>query len=97
MDNARIHHHRSATEFLNENNINPIFLPSSALELNPIENCFGVLKSRYRRRGVVLGEGQMKRRIKIVIDQMNDELDVQTFYDHMPHFVEMGMNHQPFN
>ena len=39
----------------------------------------------------------MKRRIKIVIDQMNDELDVQNFYDHMRHFVEMAMNRQPFN
>ena len=42
-------------------------------------------------------EGQMKRRIKNIIDQMNDDLDVQMFYDHMRRFVRMAMNRQPFN
>ena len=97
MDNARIHHARATTAFLHENNINHIFLPPYSPELNPIENVFGVLKARYRRRGVVHSEGQMKRRIKIVIDQMNEDLDVQTFYDHMRRFVERAMNRQPFN
>ena len=97
MDNARIHHARSATAFLHENNINHVFLPPYSPELNPIENVFGVLKARYRRRGVVHSEGQMKRRIKNIIDQMNDDLDVQTFYDHMRRFVQMAMNRQPFN
>ena len=97
MDNARIHHARATTAFLHENNINHIFLPPYSPELNPIENVFGVLKARYRRRGVVHSEGQMKRRINNIIDRMNRDLDVQTFYDHMRHFVEMAMNRQPFN
>ena len=97
MDNARIHHSRDATVFLRDNNINRVFLPPYSSELNPIENVFGVLKARDRRRGVVHSRGRMKRRIKIVIDEMKDELDDQTFYDHMGHFVEMAMNRQPFN
>ena len=97
MDNARIHHARSATEFLHEKNIKHIFLPPYSPELNPIENCFGVLKARYRRRGVVHSEGQMKRRIKNVVEEMNEDLDVLPFYDHMRRFVEMAMNRQPFN
>ena len=36
----------------------------------------------------------MKRRIKTVIDEMNEGLDVQTFYDHMRRFVEIAMNRQ---
>ena len=97
MDNARIHHARATTAFLQEKNINHIFLPPYSPELNPIENVFGVLKARYRRRGVVHSEGQMKRRIKNIIDEMNEDLDVQTFYDHMRRFVERAMNRQPFN
>ena len=97
MDNARIHHARAATAFLNDNNIHHIFLPPYSPELNPIELVFGVLKRRYRKRGVAQSEGQMKRRIKKVIARMKEDLDVQTFYDHTRRFVEMALNHQSFN
>ena len=97
MDNARINHARATSAFLLEKNIRHIFLPAYSPELNPIENVFGVLKARYRRRGVVHSEGHMKRRIKNIIDQMKDGLDVQTFHDHMRRFVQMAMNRQPFN
>ena len=97
MDNARIHHARAATAFLNDNNIHHIFLPPYSPELNPIELVFGVLKRRYRKRGVAHSQGQMKRRIKNIIDQMNEDLDVQTFYDHARRFVRMAMNRELFN
>ena len=97
MDNTRIHHSRVAQAFLRDNNISHIFLPPYSPELNPIELVSGVLKRRYRKRGVAQSEGQMKRRIKKVIDEMNEDLDVQTFYDHTRRFVEMALNHQSFN
>ena len=97
MDNARIHHARAATAFLHYNNVNHIFLPPYSPELNPIELVFGVLKRRHRSRGVPHSEGQMKWRIKNIIDQMNEDLDVQPFYDHARLFVRMAMNHELFN
>ena len=97
MDNARIHHARVTQDFLRENDIHHIYLPPYSPDLNPIENVFGVLKARYRSRGVAHSRGQIKRRINIVIDHMNEDLDVQTFYNHMRHFVEMALNRQFIN
>ena len=97
MDNAGIYHARDAEEFMVENGINHIFLPAYSPDLNPIENAFGVLKARYRSRGVAQTRAEMKRRIRDVIEEMNRELNPRAFYDHMRQYVELALNRESFN
>ena len=44
MDNARIHHCKKTVEYINECSITPIYTVPYTPELNPIENCFSVIK-----------------------------------------------------
>ena len=48
MDNARIHHCKKTVEFIKENDITPIYTVPYTPELNPIENCFSVIKKSVR-------------------------------------------------
>ena len=97
MDNARIHHATSATQYLAENGIDHVYLPPYSPDLNPIENVFGVLKARYRQRGVVRNRREMESLIKDVIDEMNLDMDNEPFYWRMREFVQRVMNRQSFN
>ena len=95
MDNARIHQASDARDYLRDNN--HIYLPPYSPELNQIELVFGVLIKRFRGRGVVNSEGQMQRRVNDITDEMNRELDIQTFNDHVRRFVQRAMNCELFN
>ena len=97
MDNARIHHSRASQAFLRENDIEHIYLPPYSPDLNPIENVFGVLKSRCRSLGVVQNRVELKRRIENVILSMNQNLNVGEFYRRMRQFVERALNRESFN
>uniref|UniRef100_A0A914X533 Tc1-like transposase DDE domain-containing protein n=1 Tax=Plectus sambesii TaxID=2011161 RepID=A0A914X533_9BILA len=44
MDNARFHHSRNVKEFFERNNIECRYLPVYSPELNPIEECFSLLR-----------------------------------------------------
>ena len=94
MDNAKIHHARVTKEFLRENEIKHIFLPPYSPDLNSIEMVFGVLKHRYRSRGVVQNRAWMKRRIENIVLSMNRGMDVRAFYQHMRQFVERAINRE---
>jgi transposase len=48
MDNARFHHSPGVMAAFAEENTRAEFLPPYSPQLNPIENVFGALKSRYR-------------------------------------------------
>ena len=48
MDNARIHHCKKTVEFIKDNSITPIYTVPYTPELNPIENCFSVIKKNVR-------------------------------------------------
>ena len=48
MDNARIHHCKETVKFIKENNKTPIYTIPYTPELNPIENCFSVVKTSVR-------------------------------------------------
>ena len=96
MDNARIHHAQTARNFLVENGIRHIYLPPYSPDLNPIENVFGALKKRYTSRGVVRTQAQMMRRIDDVIDEINMDYDMETFYGRMRRFVDLALNRESF-
>ena len=48
MDNARIHHCMKTVEYMKEQDITPIYTVAYTPELNPIENCFSVIKKSVR-------------------------------------------------
>lgn len=59
LDNARIHHATDSckkvklstiTELARERNIELKYLPGYSPKLNPVENCFSVIKSYYRKQ-----------------------------------------------
>ena len=97
MDNARIHHLREAMGFMDQNWIKHVYLPPYSPDLNPIENVFGVLKTRYRSRGVVQNRAEMRRRIIAVTDEMNRDLNLGVFYYRMRDFVARALNRESFN
>ena len=97
IDNAGIHPATSATRYFAENGIDHVYLPPYSPDLNPIENVFGVLKARYRQRGVVRNRREMESLIKDVIDEMNLDMDNEPFYWRMREFVQRVMNRQSFN
>ena len=97
MDNARIHHARDVAAFLANNEIRHMFLPRSSPDLNPIENLFGTIKSRFRRRGVVRTNQQLKTRLRRTIDEVDNELDFQKYYNQMRVYVQKALNRQDFN
>ena len=47
MDNARFHHSRKVLDFLKINHISYKFLPAYSPQLNPIEEYFSMIKSKY--------------------------------------------------
>ena len=96
MDNARIHHEQTARNFHVENGIRHIYLPPYSLDLSPIENVFGALKKRYKSRGVVRTQAQMMRRIDDVIEEINMDYDMESFYGRMRRFVELALNRESF-
>ena len=97
MDNARIHHAVCAREFMVENGINHLYLPPYSPDLNPIENVFGTLKTRFRKRGVVRSRNALERRIQDVIDGMNLDMDIHPYYRRMRKFVGKAIRRQSFN
>ena len=97
MDNARIHHATSATQYLAENGIDHVYLPPYSPDLNPIENVFGVVKQKFRSMGVVWTRVEMNNRIVQIIRGMNEDSDLSRYYEHKRGFVRKALNRQPFN
>ena len=48
MDNARIHHCKDTVEYIKDKGFTPIYTVPYTPELNPIENCFSVIKKSVR-------------------------------------------------
>lgn len=79
MDNAPIHKTIVVKEFLESHQIEVVYLPPYSPDLNPIENFFSMVKSRYsaiRPRAVTREE--LKINVGNVLENLNGE-DVQFF------------------
>jgi len=100
MDNARIHHSRVVMDLLHEKNINYIFLPPYSPKLNPIEECFSMLKARYHHlRPHATTSEEIKTMVSRCIAEINSDKSIvfEEFYKHMRTYVDHGMKRNNFN
>ena len=96
MDNARIHHAVDVADFLDEKDIQYMFLPPYTPGLNPIENFFGTVKQAYRRDGIARTRTEMKERIEAKMNQVGRDCDMKKFYAHMRGYIEKCLAREPF-
>jgi transposase len=50
MDNLKAHHSKEVGAAMQEKGFTPLFIPTYSPKFNAIENCFGTIKSLFRRR-----------------------------------------------
>ncbi|KAE9281198.1 hypothetical protein PF008_g27944 [Phytophthora fragariae] len=103
MDNASIHHRDIVTDYLQggvvAEKIGLEFLPVYSPFLNPLEEVFGLLKSRLwraRSDSPVTGESksQLKRSLSEQVLRVTND-DVRQFYFHVEHFLKFSEDRTP--
>ena len=73
-DRAKIHTSRKTETFLNTEKVKTILLPGKSYDLNPIENCFGLLEKKLEKEpSRSLEEAKSKER-KLWTGMNNDYL-----------------------
>ena len=93
MDNAKFHHSREVLNFLHEKRISYKFLPPYSPQLNPIEEFFSLLKSRY----IDLKNPEI--RINETLNQVFQEdfsRQVNEYYIHMNEWLEKARQRRDF-
>lgn len=93
MDNVRFHKSNETITFLTNQTILYGFLPPYSPELNPIEEVFSALKSRYYNvRPRARNYNEVVRNIEIIIEEMNMELNFQNFYNNMRKYLDKAFS-----
>lgn len=94
MDNVRFHKTVEVRNFLNQAGIEFDFVPPYSPQLNPIEEVFSVLKSRYYNlRPFAVDNTSIIRYINDVITGMNNsDLNINSFYNHMRDYLDKAFN-----
>lgn len=98
-DNVAFHRNRCVIDFLSSYNINYVFLPSYTPQLNPIEEVFSMIKSRYyQTRPLPNNENELSERIINIIEglQNDNSIDFNGFYSHMRQFLDKAFNFEDF-
>lgn len=91
MDNASIHHSILVREFSINNGIRVKYLPAYCPQLNPIEEFFGTLKSRYSEfRENINNSDEIIETVGIILGRMGQELDFENYYRSMRRYLEMA-------
>ena len=97
MDNAAIHKGEDVLENFEDHDINYKYLPPYSPDLNPIENVFGVKKSRYSNaNNNIKTKCQMIRLINETIENMNRDINFNNFYIRMREFLMKAYNGEFF-
>ncbi|CAI2169069.1 11829_t:CDS:2 [Funneliformis geosporum] len=87
LDNAQIHHATKScqklglttiAELAKQKNIKLVYLPSYSPKLNPVENCFSVIKSYYRKKRP-RSEEELRKIIEEVIVKLQQQDMTKTF------------------
>ena len=94
MDNARIHHSRMVINILQQNNIPFKFLPPYSPQLNPIEEFFAMIKSKFTRQEFRVHSVLMNRLDIILSGNYNAEC--LNFFNHSYEWVEKARAKIPF-
>jgi len=93
MDNVRFHKTKLIQDLFEENQISFDFIPPYSPQLNPIEEFFSMLKSRYyNKRPIAKTNNEIKSYVKAVFEEIgiDEHLDLDVFYRHMREFIEMA-------
>ena len=96
MDNARPHHGDNVVEWHSVNNVRLEYLPPYSPHLNPIENLFSVIKSRFNKiRPRIQTTIDLERHLR---DLFNDfrKYSMDSFFVQMRSYVNRGLNREPF-
>ena len=80
MDNVAFHHSASTSQAIVEKGFVPLFIPPYSPKVNAIENVFGVLKSRYRKRCPVNYK-------QIMEDILAEGIDCEPFFARVNSFI----------
>jgi transposase len=94
-DNVAFHRTLTIREYLEANGVIYKFLPPYSPDLNPIENVFSTLKTRYYQlRPLPTTPREIFRNVEQVINQMNsdDQLNFANYYSRMRVFLEKAFN-----
>jgi transposase len=96
MDNARIHHSPGVIAAFAEEEIFLEYLPPYSPQLNPIENVFGVVKSRYRfLRTLTKTHEEQVSCINRILDNMQSE-HLAAYFSEMRLWCERARQRQLF-
>jgi transposase len=95
MDNCRFHHRSDVITLLNTNRITYKFLPPYSPMFNPIEEFFGLIKSKYRNiRPLSKKKRDIIERINTIM--FNFEGDFVNYYRKVRSFFEMALTRSDF-
>jgi transposase len=100
MDNVRFHKTQEIFSFFSENRYNVIYLPPYSPQLNPIEEFFSALKSRYfNLRPRPATTAQLIECVNYVLVEIDNDstFDMSSFYRHMLYFLDLAFNGRLFN
>jgi len=99
MDNVKFHKRNIIREFFQTRNINYDYLPPYSPQLNPIEEVFSALKSRYYvKRPLPKSETEIINYVNGVIREMNEDRNfcIENFYGHTSMFLDKAFNSEFF-
>lgn len=97
LDNARIHHSNDVRLWCDEKGIILKYLPPYSPSLNPIEQIFALIKSRYSEiRPAPSTNDHIHEYIDTVINQINidDHILFENYYNNMRKYVDLAYNGQ---
>jgi len=95
MDNVRFHHNSDVKNWCEGKNIKIKYLPPYSPDLNPIENVFGTIKSRYSTiRPFASTNTMLKEYVGRVIANMNDDPDItyEGYFQRMREYLTLAYN-----
>jgi transposase len=86
MDNVAFHHSADTRQMISDKGLRPLFIPPYSPRVNAIENVFGVLKSRYRKRCPVHVNMAVDYK-GIMEDLLAEGMDCASFFARVDNFI----------
>jgi len=92
MDNCRIHKTSAIVSYFERNNFNILYLPPYSPQLNPIEEVFSLVKSKYHsKRPKASNAEEIQCYVNEVIMEINQgNIQLGSYYDHMQHYLDLA-------
>lgn len=100
MDNCRIHKNPRMLSYLASRNFNILFLPPYSPQLNPIEEVFSLVKSRYhQKRPKATNSTEIQINMFEVMEDINNDISIMIsrYYDHMQHYLDLAFTGSIFD